>query len=40
LGLPLGVAAAMLADAGIRAPVNVADVCENLSGGVCCARSS
>ena len=40
MGLPLGVTAAMLADAGIRAPANVADVCENLSGGVCCARSS
>jgi len=39
MGLPLGVAAAMLADAGIRVPANVANICANLSGGVCCTRS-
>ena len=39
MGLPLGIAAEMLADAGISAPVNVASVCRSLSGADCCTHS-
>jgi septum formation protein len=39
MGLPLGVTAEMLNAAGIAVPMNIAHVCENLSGGACCARS-
>ena len=38
MGLPLRLAAELLADAGIAVPGNVAAVCERLSGAVCCAR--
>ena len=40
MGLPLRMVAEMLAAAGIAAPADVPQVCENLSGGSCCARSS
>jgi septum formation protein len=38
MGLPLRLAAELLADAGIAVPGNVAAVCERLSGAACCAR--
>jgi septum formation protein len=40
MGLPLRMVAEMLAAAGIAGPADVSQVCENLSGGSCCARSS
>ena len=40
MGLPLRMVAGMLAAAGIAGPANVSQVCENLSGGSCCARAS
>jgi septum formation protein len=38
MGLPLRLAADLLADAGIAVPGNVAVACERLSGAACCAR--
>ena len=40
MGLPLRMVAEMLADAGVVAPVNLPEICANLSGGSCCMHSS
>ena len=40
MGLPLRTVAEMLAAAGLATPADMPQVCENLSGGSCCARAS